>query len=132
MDLKDIIKLIGSLAFISAILTVVVFILNYKYKEFLKKILNGKLSHLQLHKILGGTTIILGTIHGLAMALAFPTVLKKYSGISGIVLLSLFYILGALPFVVKKVPVKYKKNVLKSHKILGGIIFGFIIIHISF
>lgn len=37
MDLKDIIKLIGSLAFISAILTVVVFILNYKYKEFLKK-----------------------------------------------------------------------------------------------
>lgn len=66
------------------------------------------------------------------MALAFPTVLKKYSGISGIVLLSLFYILGALPFVVKKVPVKYKKNVLKSHKILGGIIFIFIIIHISF
>ena len=32
MDLKDIIKFIGSLAFTSAILTVTVFILNYKYK----------------------------------------------------------------------------------------------------
>lgn len=131
MDLKDIIQFIGSLAFTSAILTVTVFILNYKYKEFLKKILNGKLSHLQLHKILGITTIILGTIHGLGMAFAYPSVLKKYTGISGIFLLSLFWILGTLPFIVKKVPIKYKKNVLKSHKILGGIIFIFIIIHIS-
>ena len=102
-----------------------------KYKEFLNKILKGKLSHLQLHKILGITTIILGTIHGLGMAFAYPSVLKKYTGISGIFLLSLFWILGTLPFIVKKVPIKYKKNVLKSHKILGGIIFIFIIIHIS-
>lgn len=131
MDLKDIIKFIGSLAFTSAILTVTVFILNYKYKEFLNKILKGKLSHLQLHKILGITTIILGTIHGLGMAFTYPSVLKKYTGISGIFLLSLFWILGTLPFIVKKVPIKYKKNVLKSHKILGGIIFIFIIIHIS-
>ena len=131
MDLKDIIQFIGSLAFTSAILTVTVFILNYKYKEFLNKILKGKLSHLQLHKILGITTIILGTIHGLSMAFAYPSVLKKYTGISGIFLLSLFWILGTLPFIVKKVPIKYKKNVLKSHKILGGIIFIFIIIHIS-
>ena len=131
MDLKDIIQFIGSLAFTSAILTVTVFILNYKYKEFLNKILKGKLSHLQLHKILGITTIILGTIHGLGMAFAYPSVLKKYTGLSGILLLSLFWILGTLPFIVKKVPVKYKKNVLKSHKILGGIIFIFIIIHIS-
>ncbi|MEG2587678.1 MAG: hypothetical protein RSA05_06135 [Cetobacterium sp.] len=131
MDLKDIIKFIGSLAFTSAILTVTVFILNYKYKEFLNKILKGKLSHLQLHKILGITTIILGTIHGLGMAFVYPSVLKKYTGISGIFLLSLFWILGTLPFIVKKVPIKYKKNVLKSHKILGGIIFIFIIIHIS-
>ena len=131
MDLKDIIKFIGSLAFTSAILTVTVFILNYKYKEFLNKILKGKLSHLQLHKILGIITIILGSIHGLGMAFTYPSVLKKYTGISGIFLLSLFWILGTLPFIVKKVPVKYKKNVLKSHKILGGIIFIFIIIHIS-
>lgn len=131
MDLKDIIKFIGSLAFTSAILTITVFILNYKYKEFLNKILKGKLSHLQLHKILGITTIILGTIHGLGMAFTYPSVLKKYTGISGIFLLSLFWILGTLPFIVKKVPIKYKKNVLKSHKILGGIIFIFIIIHIS-
>ena len=131
MDLKDIIQFIGSLAFTSAILTVTVFILNYKYKEFLNKILKGKLSHLQLHKILGITTIILGTIHGLGMAFAYPSVLKKYTGLSGILLLSLFWILGTIPFIVKKVPVKYKKNVLKSHKILGGIIFIFIIIHIS-
>ncbi|MEG2255759.1 hypothetical protein [Cetobacterium somerae] len=131
MDLKDIIQFIGSLAFTSAILTVTVFILNYKYKEFLNKILKGKLSHLQLHKILGITTIILGTIHGLGMAFVYPSVLKKYTGISGIFLLSLFWILGTLPFIVKKVPIKYKKNVLKSHKILGGIIFIFIIIHIS-
>ena len=131
MDLKDIIQFIGSLAFTTAILTVTVFILNYKYKEFLNKILKGKLSHLQLHKILGITTIILGTIHGLGMAFTYPSVLKKYTGISGIFLLSLFWILGTLPFIVKKVPIKYKKNVLKSHKILGGIIFIFIIIHIS-
>lgn len=131
MDLKDIIQFIGSLAFTSAILTVTVFILNYKYKEFLNKILKGKLSHLQLHKILGITTIILGTIHGLGMAFVYPSVLKKYTGISGIFLLSLFWILGTLPFIVKKVPIKHKKNVLKSHKILGGIIFIFIIIHIS-
>lgn len=131
MDLKDIIQFIGSLAFTSAILTVTVFILNYKYKEFLNKILKGKLSHLQLHKILGITTIILGTIHGLGMAFVYPSVLKKYTGISGIFLLSLFWILGTLPFIVKKIPIKYKKNVLKSHKILGGIIFIFIIIHIS-
>lgn len=131
MDLKDIIQFIGSLAFTSAILTVTVFILNYKYKDFLNKILKGKLSHLQLHKILGITTIILGTIHGLGMAFSYPSVLKKYTGISGIFLLSLFWILGTLPFIVKKVPIKYKKNVLKSHKILGGIIFIFIIIHIS-
>ncbi|MHA4988245.1 hypothetical protein [Cetobacterium somerae] len=131
MDLKDIIQFIGSLAFTSAILTVTVFILNYKYKEFLNKILKGKLSHLQLHKILGITTIILGTIHGLGMAFAYPSVLKKYTGLSGILLLSLFWILGTLPFIVKKVPIKYKKNVLKTHKILGGIIFIFIIIHIS-
>lgn len=131
MDLKDIIQFIGSLAFTSAILTVTVFILNYKYKEFLNKILKGKLSHLQLHKILGITTIILGTIHALGMAFAYPSVLKKYTGISGIFLLSLFWILGTLPFIVKKVPIKYKKNVLKSHKILGAIIFIFIIIHIS-
>lgn len=131
MDLKDIIKFIGSLAFTSAILTVTIFILNYKYKEFLNKILKGKLSHLQLHKILGITTITLGTIHGLGMAFTYPSVLKKYTGLSGILLLSLFWILGTIPFIVKKVPVKYKKNVLKSHKILGGIIFIFIIIHIS-
>ena len=131
MNLKDIIKFIGSLAFICAILTVTVFILNYKYKDFLKKILNGKLSHLQLHKILGITTIILGTIHGFSMALAYPSVLKKYTGLSGILLLLLFWILGTLPFIVKKVPIKYKKIFLKSHKILGGIIFIFIIIHIS-
>ncbi|WP_297434809.1 hypothetical protein [uncultured Cetobacterium sp.] len=131
MDLKDIIKFIGSLAFTSAILTVTVFILNYKYKEFLNKILNGKLSHIQLHKILGITTIILGTIHGLSMAFAYPLVLKKYTGISGILLLSLFWILGTLPFIMKKVPIKYKKITLKSHKILGGIIFIFILIHIS-
>lgn len=131
MDLKDIIKFIGSLAFTSAILTVTVFILNYKYKEFLNKILNGKLSHIQLHKILGITTIILGTIHGLGMTFAYPLVLKKYTGISGILLLSLFWILGTLPFIMKKVPVKYKKLTLKSHKILGGIIFIFILIHIS-
>ena len=131
MDLKDIIQFIGSLAFTSAILTVTVFILNYKYKEFLNKILKGKLSHLQLHKILGIITIILGSIHGLGMAFTYPSVLKKYTGISGIFLLSLFWILGTLPFIVKKVPIKYKKNVLKSHKILGGIIFIFIIIHIS-
>lgn len=80
---------------------------------------------------MGITTIILGTIHGLGMAFAYPSVLKKYTGISGIFLLSLFWILGTLPFIVKKVPIKYKKNVLKSHKILGGIIFIFIIIHIS-
>ncbi|MGL5279126.1 MAG: hypothetical protein ACRC8M_08680 [Cetobacterium sp.] len=131
MDLKDFIKFIGSLAFISAILTVTVFILNYRYKEFLNKILKEKLSHLQLHKILGTATIILGTTHGLGMALTYPAVLKKYTGLSGLLLLSLFWILGILPFIVKKVPVKYKKNVLKSHKILGGIIFIFIIIHIS-
>lgn len=131
MNLKDIIKFIGSLAFTSAILTVTVFILNYKFKDFLNKVLNGKLSHLQLHKILGITTIALGTLHGLGMALLYPTVLKKYTGMSGILLLTLFWILGTLPFVVKKVPVKYKKRVLKSHKILGGIIFIFIIIHIS-
>lgn len=131
MDLKDIIQFIGSLAFTSAILTVTVFILNYKYKKFLNKLLKGKLSHLQLHKILGITTIILGTIHGLGMAFTYPSVLKKYTGISGIFLLTLFWILGTLPFIIKKVPIKYKKNVLKSHKILGGIIFIFIIIHIS-
>lgn len=131
MDLKDIIQFIGSLAFTSAILTVTVFILNYKYKKFLNKLLKGKLSHLQLHKILGITTIILGTIHGLGMAFTYPSVLKKYTGISGIFLLTLFWILGTLPFIIKKVPIKYKKNILKSHKILGGIIFIFIIIHIS-
>ena len=90
MNLKDIIAFIGLLAFISAILTVTVFILNYKYKVFLNKILDGKLTHLQLHKILGITTIILGTIHGLGMLSAFPSVLKKYTGLSGILLLSLF------------------------------------------
>lgn len=131
MDLKDIIQFIGSLAFISAILTVTVFIINYKYKDFFKKILSGKLNHLQLHKILGITTIVLGTIHGFSMALIYPSVLKKYTGLSGVLLLSLFWILGTLPFIVKKVPIKYKKTVLKSHKILGGIIFIFILIHIS-
>lgn len=131
MNLKDIIAFIGLLAFISAILTVTVFILNYKYKVFLNKILDGKLTHLQLHKILGITTIILGTIHGLGMLSTFPSVLKKYTGLSGILLLSLFWILGTLPFIVKKVPVKCKKNVLIAHKILGGVIFVFIVIHIS-
>ena len=131
MTLKDVIEFIGSLAFISAILTVSVFILNYKYKDFLNKILNGKLSHLQLHKILGLTTIALGTLHGISMSIAYPSVLKKYTGLSGILLLSLFWILGTLPFIVKKVPVKYKKRVLKGHKILGGLIFLFIIIHVS-
>lgn len=131
MNLKDIIKFIGSLAFISAILTVSVFIINYKYKDFFRKIFNGKLNHLQLHKVLGMTTIALGTIHGLSMAFFYPSVLRRDTGVSGITLLCLFWILGTLPFIVKKVPIKYKKTFLKSHKILGGIIFIFIIIHVS-
>ncbi len=131
MNLKGIITFIGSLAFISALLTVSVFIINYKYKDFFKHFLKGKFSHLQLHKILGITTIFLGTLHGISMLLAYPSVLQKYTGLSGLLLLILFWILGSLPFLVKKVPLKYKKIFFKSHKILGGIIFIFILIHIS-
>lgn len=131
MNLKNIIAFIGSLAFFSAILTVLIFILNYKYKTFLNRILKGKCSHIELHKILGFTTICLGTLHGFSMLIFFPQVLEKAQGILGVLLLFLFWILGSIPFITKKIPLNYKKQFFKIHRVLGVLIFLFILIHAS-
>lgn len=134
-DLINIFSAIGSIAVGTGVLTVIVVILNIKYKPILNKFLdlkifNKKLTSMKLHKFLGVATILLGSIHGFGMLFFYPEVLKRYSGVTGLIVLILFWILGLLPVVMKKVPLKYKKVFMKSHKVLGIIIFIFILIHI--
>ena len=130
MNLNDFFSAMGSLAFTCAILTVSMFIINYKFKDQMKTIFHGKFNHLQLHKILGLLTIFLATIHGIGMLFVLPNILKKIKGQSGLLTLIIFFILVSIPFINKKIPLKYKRSFFKLHKILGIIIFIFILIHI--
>ncbi|WP_297598505.1 hypothetical protein [uncultured Cetobacterium sp.] len=131
MDLKDIFSAIGSLAFICAILAVAMFIINYKFKDLVNTISQGKFNHLKFHKFLGISTVILATVHGLGMIYISTKTLTYLKGQSGFFTLIIFWIIGTIPFLNKKIPIKYKRSFFKLHKILGILVFIFILIHVS-